>query len=170
MLMIVWKCHLDTASVSVIIPESTTAAPTTTTDRHVTFWMDPRNVAWVTVAVLLFTGLSLFCAFLIVRYGNLPCLQDSFKPKYLIFLNDWKFVVNWLVSFCGVCFAYSMFNTLHCILYSKVRANKRPTHRRAGIRREYTLCIDCTYLSHDVLNYIDYIYLPCESYPNNMII
>ncbi|XP_078310911.1 uncharacterized protein LOC111132593 isoform X2 [Crassostrea virginica] len=87
----------DTASVSVIIPESTTAAPTTTTDRHVTFWMDTRNVAWVTVAVLLFTGLLLFCAFLVVRYGNLPCLQDSFKPN-------------------------------------KVRANKRPTYKRARIR------------------------------------
>ncbi|XP_052706933.1 protocadherin Fat 4-like [Crassostrea angulata] len=71
----------DTAAVTVIIPESTTAAPTTTTDRHVTFWMDPRNIAWVTVAVILFTGLFLFCAYLIVRFGNFAFFHNFFKPS-----------------------------------------------------------------------------------------
>lgn len=71
----------DTAAVTVIIPESTTAAPTTTTDRHVTFWMDPRNIAWVTVAALLFSGLLLFSAYLIVRYGNFSFFKNLFKPS-----------------------------------------------------------------------------------------
>lgn len=84
--------YLDTAAVTVIIPESTTAAPTTTTDRHVTFWMDPRNIAWVTVAAILFTGLLLFCAYLIVRYGNFSFFHNVFKPRYI--LVHFQFVID----------------------------------------------------------------------------
>lgn len=84
--------YLDTAAVTVIIPESTTAAPTTTTDRHMTFWMDPRNIAWVTVAAILFTGLLLFCAYLIVRYGNFSFFHNVFKPRYN--LVHFQFVID----------------------------------------------------------------------------
>lgn len=78
----------DTATVSVIIPESTTAAPATTTDRHVTFLEDSRNIAWLTVASIMLAGLLLFCAYLIVRFGSLPCKNGSFKPnaQYVILL------------------------------------------------------------------------------------
>uniref|UniRef100_A0A8W8ISL3 Uncharacterized protein n=1 Tax=Magallana gigas TaxID=29159 RepID=A0A8W8ISL3_MAGGI len=69
----------DTAVMTVIIPESTTAAPTTTTDRHVTFWMDTRNIPWDTVAAILFTGLLLFCVYLIVRYGNFSFFRNCNK-------------------------------------------------------------------------------------------
>lgn len=69
----------DTAAVSVVIPQSTTAAPTSTTDRHVTFWEDPRNIAWVTVASVLLCGLVLYSSYLIVRYGNFPCVKTSYK-------------------------------------------------------------------------------------------
>nr|XP_022309583.1 protocadherin Fat 4-like [Crassostrea virginica] len=71
----------DTATVSIIIPESTTAAPTTTTDRHVTFLEDPRNIAWVTVASVLLAGLVLFWVYLAVRFGSFPCKSGSFKPN-----------------------------------------------------------------------------------------
>lgn len=71
----------DTATVSVIIPESTTAAPATTTDRHVTFLEDSRNIAWLTVASIMLAGLLLFCAYLIVRFGSFPCKNGSFKPN-----------------------------------------------------------------------------------------
>lgn len=79
----------DTATVSVIIPESTTAAPTTTTDRHITFLEDSRNIAWLTVASIMLAGLLLFCAYLIVRFGSFPCKNGSFKPnaKYVFFLK-----------------------------------------------------------------------------------
>lgn len=72
--------YLDTAAVTVIIPESTTAALTTTTDSDVTFWMDPRNIPLDTVAAILFTGLLLFCAYLIVRYGNFSFFRNCNKP------------------------------------------------------------------------------------------
>lgn len=71
--------YLDTAVVTVIIPESTTAAPTTTTDRHVTFCMDTRNNPWDTVAAILFTGQLLFCVYLIVRYGNFSFFRNCNK-------------------------------------------------------------------------------------------
>lgn len=79
----------DTATVSVIIPESTTAAPTTTTDRHITFLEDSRNIAWLTVASIMLAGLLLFCAYLIVRFGSFPCKNGSFKPnaQYVFFLK-----------------------------------------------------------------------------------
>lgn len=52
------SCFLsDAATVTIVIPESTTAAPTTTTDRHVTFLEDPRNIAWVSVGVVILLGL-----------------------------------------------------------------------------------------------------------------
>ncbi|XP_078337333.1 uncharacterized protein LOC111138019 [Crassostrea virginica] len=69
----------DTVSLSVVIPQSTTAAPTTTTDRHVTFWEDPRNIAWVTAASGLLCGLLLYCSYLIVRFGYFPCTKTVNK-------------------------------------------------------------------------------------------
>ncbi|XP_062601137.1 protocadherin Fat 4-like [Saccostrea cucullata] len=69
----------DTATVTVIIPESTTAAPVTTTDRHLTFWEDTGNIAWVTVASVLLCGLTLYCSYLLARYGNVPCVKHSYK-------------------------------------------------------------------------------------------
>ncbi|XP_061179511.1 protocadherin-like wing polarity protein stan, partial [Saccostrea echinata] len=71
----------DTAPVTIVIPESTTAAPTTTTDRHVTFLEDSRNIAWVTVASVLFAGLVIFWGYLFVRFGSFPCKNGSYKPN-----------------------------------------------------------------------------------------
>ncbi|XP_056008142.1 cadherin-23-like [Ostrea edulis] len=71
----------DTAVVTVVIPESTTAAPTTTTDRYMTFLEDSRNVAWVTIACVMLAGLVLLWAYLIVRFGSFPCKNGSYKPN-----------------------------------------------------------------------------------------
>ncbi|XP_061190353.1 cadherin EGF LAG seven-pass G-type receptor 2-like [Saccostrea echinata] len=69
----------DTATITVIIPESTTAAPVTTTDRHLTFWEDTGNIAWVTVASVLLCGFITYCSYLLARYGNFPCVKHTYK-------------------------------------------------------------------------------------------
>lgn len=92
----------DTAAVSVVIPQSTTAAPTSTTDRHVTFWEDPRNIAWVTVASVLLCGLVLYSSYLIVRYGNFPCVKTSYKvnARYVrvIYQKIYKLQLDEIIS------------------------------------------------------------------------
>ncbi|XP_062608396.1 protocadherin beta-2-like [Saccostrea cucullata] len=70
-----------TTSVTIVTSESTTATPSSTTDRHVTFLEDSRNVAWLTVAIVLLTGLVLFCGYLFARFGSFPCKNGSYKPN-----------------------------------------------------------------------------------------
>lgn len=60
----------DTAAVTIVIPESTTAAPTTTTDRHVTFLEDPKNIAWVSAAVVILCGIVCLMVYQSFRFGD----------------------------------------------------------------------------------------------------
>ncbi|XP_078334887.1 protocadherin Fat 4-like [Crassostrea virginica] len=76
----------DAATVTIVIPESTTAAPTTTTDRHVTFLEDPRNIAWVSVGVVILLGLvalMVYQSFKFNDYSRLAqwCQRSSSKPS-----------------------------------------------------------------------------------------
>lgn len=63
-------CFADTAAVTIVIPESTTAAPTTTTDRHVTFLEDPKNIAWVSAAVVILCGIVCLMVYQSFRFGD----------------------------------------------------------------------------------------------------
>lgn len=60
----------DTAAVTIVIPESTTAAPTTTTDRHVTFLEDPKNIAWLSAAVVILCGIVCLMVYQSFRFGD----------------------------------------------------------------------------------------------------
>lgn len=60
----------DTVAVTIVIPESTTAAPTTTTDRHVTFLEDPKNIAWLSAAVVILCGIVCLMVYQSFRFGD----------------------------------------------------------------------------------------------------
>ncbi|XP_061171751.1 protocadherin Fat 4-like [Saccostrea echinata] len=77
----------DTATITIVIPQSTTAAPTTTTDRRVTFAEDPRNVAWMSAAVVIFIGIVGLMVYQSFRFGDYArigkwCQKSSRRPSF----------------------------------------------------------------------------------------
>lgn len=76
----------DTATITIVIPLSTTTAPTSTTDRHVTFAEDPRNIAWMSAAVVILIGLVGLMVYQSIRFGDYAkigkwCQKSSRGPS-----------------------------------------------------------------------------------------
>uniref|UniRef100_K1PJ82 Cadherin-23 n=1 Tax=Magallana gigas TaxID=29159 RepID=K1PJ82_MAGGI len=72
----------DTAAVTIVIPESTTAAPTTTTDRHVTFLEDPKNIAWLSAAVVILCGIVCLMVYQSFRSKKLQKPRNHYRRTY----------------------------------------------------------------------------------------
>ncbi|XP_052675892.1 protocadherin-16-like isoform X1 [Crassostrea angulata] len=65
----------DSVAITIVIIETTTVAIPTTTDRHIRFLEDPRNVAWLSASCAVFGGLGLFIIYLVARYGSIAQLK-----------------------------------------------------------------------------------------------
>lgn len=80
-LIVFFNCFLtisllpDSVAITIVIIETTTVAIPTTTDRHIRFLEDPRNVAWLSASCAVFGGLGLFIIYLVARYGSIAQLK-----------------------------------------------------------------------------------------------
>lgn len=116
-LIIFFNCFLtisllpDSVAITIVIIETTTVAIPTTTDRHIRFLEDPRNVAWLTVSCAVFGGLGLFIIYLVARYGSIAQLKKwCQRPRYTNFfmISDFIYVHVLIVLYCGNVIIYSL--------------------------------------------------------------
>lgn len=94
----------DSAAITIVIIETTTVAIPTTTDRHIRFLEDPRNVAWLSVSCAVFGGLGLFIVYLVVRYGSIEQLKKCCqRSRYTHFVMILRFYLTYMyLSYCIV--------------------------------------------------------------------
>ncbi|XP_033727609.1 cadherin-23-like [Pecten maximus] len=69
----------DTAWVTVVVFSTTTAPSTTTTERYLEFFEDPRNVAWVTSFGICGIGAIILIGYLIFKHGILTSFAAGVK-------------------------------------------------------------------------------------------